>query len=131
MTIQEAIQAVKESAKADHGELRIIESLAIGEAFSQGDIYITRIDKLPEGCYETPERKLASGTSRGASHIVTGDVKCYKLENPSPLDSLITEAKVPWVLEHGEHAHAQFPAGIYPASRQQDFAYDEIKAVVD
>jgi len=108
------------------------------EAVRQGDIYITRLNKMPEGVkpYKNSEggdNQLAPGTSQGSRHVLAENetAKLYSLPNPTALDGPIIDAPNGCRVNHPEHGDIDFQmGGIFKVTYQRAHA-EELKRVKD
>lgn len=133
-TVLEIQKEIKQDAETNCDEdNRIIDKIEVNQFIRQGDIYLTRIDKMPEGKVIN-ELQLAPGTTKGSRHILSQDfvgrvimpdTKESELEGPS------IEAKEGFTLTHPEHANFKMPSGNYRVTYQRDFLQEEIRRVRD
>jgi hypothetical protein len=131
-----AIQAKAESlACADPRTIAVMDR---GDYCRQGDVYVTLIDKLPDGATQIkePVAQLAPGNTPGSRHCLrdlTG-LKLYRVKDASELDGPIIVADSSFTIDHhgGEEKHGTrtFPAGIYAITYQRT-ASQERKRVQD
>lgn len=130
-TVQEIHDKIVESSKSPFTQHRKIRNIEVGEYCRQGDVYITRIDKLTPGWRPSTNRQMAPGTSPGSRHIVSAGPKLFA--SPETMPRIDTKygttllgpqihAEKGFTLTHPEHAHMQLPAGDYQCSFQLDFA---------
>lgn len=132
MDAQQAQQMIEQAGKSARPELRNIESMKVGEAIRQGDIYVRRVAAKPEHAGgATTERQLAPGTTRGSRHFVEGDVEVFEGPLSNPLVGPTFVASKRFRISHPEHAHFSLPAGIYEVTYQRDFEREEIARVLD
>jgi hypothetical protein len=135
MTATEIIGRIGETAdmvKSD--KAHVIPFMDVGDELRQGDIYVTRIESVPELAVkvETPSGQLAPGTNQGSRHCLRSlsGVKLYTLAEPRPLDGPIIEARKPFWVDHPEHGNRRLPAGVYAVTYQRAFA-EELRRVQD
>ena len=121
------------AGQVNHQECRVIDSMEIGQAIRQGDVYLVKVKEKPADLVPTLDLQIAKGETKGSRHILeqTPTLKVYKLKSPSPLQGPVIESKERINLTHPEHAHFSLPAGCYTSYYQQDFAAEEIRAVRD
>lgn len=108
----------------------------------QGDVYVHRIKEVPAAWnVETTNesRQVALGQTVGSRHCAAGNVQVFwpessaKAVDECPVDlnkfpeelqreaiGPVVIAKQEWTLEHPEHAHHVFPAGVYLVTYQVD-----------
>lgn len=122
-----------EAVEKNHAETRVIDKIEIGQAFRQGDVYVTRIAELPSDVVATMNTQIAKGQTKGSRHILadTKGLKIFNLKDAGPLDGPVFTSTEEMHLTHPEHAHFVFPAGTYSSRYQQDFQQIEIMAVRD
>lgn len=126
-----SLDAIQEFAARAFSETRIVDNIKVGQFVRQGDLYITRIEKVNKtGHKVTAERQLAPGTNQGSRHTVNGDVTVYARAGDNlnvdrntrgftvmgPQLSSETSFRV----EHPQHAHFLLPPGDYQVSYQVD-----------
>lgn len=130
MQVHEKItQAAKQFATTD---TRIIpDSMKVGQSIRQGDVYLTRIAKIPkEHTKVSTNPQIVEGSTQGSRHLLReSDMKHIKvLFNPSnntPTLGPVIEATERFQLTHPEHAHFDMPAGIYSVTYQMNWADKE------
>lgn len=104
---------------------------------AQGDVYIRRIDKLPEGVVEvSPENGvvIVTHSETGHHHVMEATkVKMYKLPN-SIMDCLLV-VEDPCALEHlrhfDTHEPIMFDKGTYHVHRQREYTPEGFRRVQD
>lgn len=107
-----------------------------GDAVRQGDVYITLLDGVPDGCekQKTWDTQLAPGTTQGSRHVLDSrvGVTCYLLPSPSEFDGPVLVLTKKREVTHPEHGHWILPPGVYGISyqRTQD-ALDRQRRVAD
>lgn len=132
LTAEQAHKVVRDAAEKPNIETREVRSMKICEAIRQGDIYVTRLGKLPEHGNELAARQLAPGASRGSRHCAEGEVKIYAPPaGATPLTGPFIVATEGFRITHPEHAHFEMPAGVYQVTYQRDFAREELARVND
>jgi hypothetical protein len=121
-TVTEVLSEIKKTAKP-FPKQRDANNLTIGKTVRQGDIYITRINSIPNDLKKLDIRQLAEGNSKGSRHIVSEG--CIIYENPQKdlfQGHLIDATKEGFCLSHPEHGWINnFPKGCYSVSHQIDF----------
>ena len=120
--ITETLENIKKTAKI-MPKPRSAKNLMIGETARQGDVYITRIDSIPNGLKKIESRQIADGSSKGSRHIVSDN--CVIFDNPEKnifSGNYIDATKEGFNLTHPEHAWiCDFPKGFYEINYQIDF----------
>jgi hypothetical protein len=104
---------------------------------AQGDVYIRRIDKLPENVVEIkPEGKyvILSSSETGHHHVMEKEkVKMYSLPD-SIMDCLLV-VNDPVALEHlrdyDTHEPIMFEPGTYHVKRQREYVANGFRKVQD
>jgi len=126
---------LKVAGEVNHQETRVIDTIKIGQAIRQGDVYLVRIKQKPPESELIPtlDPQIAKGDTKASKHILvqTPTLRIYKLKNAGPLDGPVIESSEQINLTHPEHAHFKLPSGCYSTHYQQDFAQEEIRAVRD
>jgi hypothetical protein len=122
-----------EASEKNHADTRVLDKIEIGQAFRQGDVYVTRIAEVPKNAVGTVNMQIAKGQTKGSRHILveTKGLRVYNLKDAGPLDGPVFSSTEEICLTHPEHAHFRFPAGTYSTHYQTDFAADELRAVRD
>jgi hypothetical protein len=122
MTAKKALARIEQAANATQ-EVRDTSSLQVGECVRQGDLYLWRISDDWTSAPQPPQmkirkdRQLATGTSRGARHIVEGDARVYDSRLATPPGVTDRAIYGPAILvgirgaivTHPEHAHVKLP----------------------
>lgn len=133
LEVHESLQT--QAKKLNNQNERVIPKMEVGQAFRQGDLYITKLESLPQDIINTIDLQLAQGETKGSRHILAQNVnytvKVYNLRKPGPLDGPVFKSDETIRLTHPEHAHFVFPAGCYSTHYQQDYQAAEIRAVKD
>ena len=133
-TLQEAISALRAAAVTDQAPRRA--SLAIGEHYHQGDVYIVRVaDDHPRSAL-AGTNQVAVGDGVGARHMAVGEgVQVFEPAADSERNAAlflpgtpeeqcractgrVVVAPAPWRLEHPQHAAGEFDAGTYVVVHQ-------------
>ena len=121
----------------------------------QGDVFLRRIDKLPENLQEIPRERgkvvLAHGEVTGHAHAISeAHVMHYRVDpamevkaeangmrtklraagNLAPSSYLVVENQ-PASLLHEEHEGIQIPPGTYEIRRQREYDENELRNVAD
>jgi hypothetical protein len=132
ITALQAHEAITKAAQ-EAQELRVHETMKIGDIAHQGDVYLMRIKSRPKDWKsKTANRQLAPGTTQGSRHCIAGEVTLFAPPaGADPLLGPVIESKDGFCLTHPEHAHHQLPAGIYQTGYQRDQAEEERRAVRD
>ncbi len=109
-------------------------TLAPGDYHRQGDVYITRLEKLPNDAIkiDNPSAQLAPGDTQGSRHVID-DLSCVEMfskKDQTPLDGPILNVKQPITINHPEHGAVSFPVGCYAITYQRQLA-DELRRVQD
>lgn len=132
-TALQAHETISQAAKESRPELRQIEKIKVGEAIRQGDVYLIRIQRKPEGfTAKTNNRQLAPGTTQGSRHVLAAGPTIYaKPKDADVLVGPVIVSKERFLLEHPEHAHFSLPAGTYQCRYQQEWSEVERRAVRD
>lgn len=107
------------------------------DACAQGDVYIRRIDALPEGVVAVPpegDRVVVTHSETGHHHVMERDkVEMYRL--PEEIYDCFLVVKEPAVLEHlrphDTHAPIQFKPGTYHVRRQREYTPEGFRRVED
>lgn len=122
-----------EAVKNNHADTRVLDTIEIGQAFRQGDVYVTRIKDLPKNVVATMNMQIAKGQTKGSRHILaeTKGLRVFNLKESGPLDGPVFTSTEQIHLTHPEHAHFVFPAGTYSTHYQTDFGAEELRAVRD
>lgn len=116
------IQEQAERIKSDETQ-RFPEAASPGDAWRQGDIYITLLGELPSAVQKTrkPKRQLAPGTSQGSRHCLDSlnGVQMYEQVVGSLLSGPIIVCNTTRTITHPEHGDVVLPPGIYSISYQR------------
>lgn len=147
MTIKTAIEFVnhlEEAVKASSPEVRPHPGLKIGRKGMQGDCYLHKIKERP-ACWNVAVRgsQVALGQTIGSRHCADGQgVTVYWPDSKAaavaqcPVSEITqrigraaeflmgpcVDAPNGFTLTHPEHAHHEFPPGVYFVSYQLDYA---------
>ena len=113
------------------------QAVTIKNQSAQGDIYIKRVDSIPEGCKE----KIREDNVFVVSHSETGHAHVIADENVKVFTkgdgfAQFVIATTPWTLLHrktGPDAHAphQFGPGTYKISGQEEYTPEGYLRVQD
>lgn len=121
-TITEVLEQI-ERAPAN-AEVRLIESIEVGQVVRQGDIYIHRVDDAHPRGKVTQNRQLAIGTTQGSRHVAeSGSVFAGTTAPswaPAALLGPCVESTERIQISHPEHAHIDLPRGTYQITHQMD-----------
>ena len=138
LTAAKAIVAIQQHVEsiANNETQRFPEAASPGDAWVQGDVYITLLCNLPEGCkrVESPSLQLAPGTTQGSRHCLDGldGVEVFSLPQPGMLDGPVLQCRKERTIEHPEHGWVVLPPGIYGISYQQSMdELERAKRVLD
>lgn len=131
--VTEMRDSVKDLSAAETQEITN-EMAKVGAVVRQGDIYLTRIDKLPEG-KPSKERQLAEGETQGSRHVITGDVELVTGVSFGRVNQVLVgpafKCNGKAELTHPEHGNKILPEGsIWQVTYQQAYA-DEVRRVQD
>jgi hypothetical protein len=104
---------------------------------AQGDVYIRRINKLPDGVVEVPAvngQLIVTHSETGHNHVMEATkAKMYTLPN-SIMDCLLV-VEDPVSLEHLRHFDTHepilFDKGIYHVHRQREYTPEGFRRVED
>lgn len=125
------IEKIQEAAKKQTAELRFVRAMDLDQVARQGDIYLTKIEDVPEGAKEINEMQLAPGTTKGSRHVVHGARVFVLPESTDPLLGPIVTSKERFEVQHPEHANFSMPSGTYQVTYQRDYAREERARVMD
>lgn len=147
----EVHEIIEKNAKEASQEKRMIETIKVGQAIRQGDIYMVRLDdkglteiKMNAGSLivnvdeirkkgvKADTRQLAPGESKGSRHIIGEGPTIYKsnavipnrfggMTQAADLIGPVVVAGDRFELTHPEHAHFSLPAGVYQVFYQGDW----------
>jgi hypothetical protein len=73
-TLNEELNLMRQGAEQLKSDAHADVALAIGDNLRQGDLYVVRVDQMPDGKPRT-NRQLAIGSTQGSRHILDGKVK--------------------------------------------------------
>jgi hypothetical protein len=137
LTAVEAHALVERDAKSkSRQEIRDVrESLTVGRAVRQGDVYLVRLDDIAETVAKrgTPmkTRQLVDGTTQGSRHVAEGELSLFESDPAIRLPSCVRNgallgpvivAASDFVVTHPEHAHVRCAPGAYQVVHQLDAA---------
>ena len=93
----------------------------------QGDLVITKVNKIPRGVVKQDHRVLAEGEATGHVHeLDLGDL----YEKNGTLYFRIAEGQTA-TLEHAEHEPVSFAEGEYMVTRQKEYTPEGWRRVAD
>ena len=95
----------------------------------QGDIYIERIDRIPDGARKLGHCVLAEGEVTGHKHQVV-DIETAELYESSGKQYLEVKTESA-VVSHDEHGPVTLPKGTYVVWKQREYTPEEIRIVRD
>jgi hypothetical protein len=105
---------------------------------AQGDVYLLRVDKLPDGVKQDKiedGRYVLGHSESGHCHVVeaTDDVTFYYIDDPM---IAYLEVKQPTILRHEKqaadmHEPIQIDPGIYEVRRQREYTPEGFRRVAD
>jgi len=104
---------------------------------AQGDVYIRRIDKLPEAAVPVPAEKgvvVVAHSETGHNHVMEADtVTLHRL--PDSIMDCFLEVNEPTALEHlrptDTHEPIMFEKGVYHVRRQREHTPEGWRRVED
>jgi hypothetical protein len=105
---------------------RVVDSLPIGKAVRQGDIYIHAVEKTHPHGKVASSSQLAQGNSRGSSHFAEAPAMVFEGTTLPAACAAKTfmgpyiESSQPFTISHPEHAHVTLGAGCYQITHQMD-----------
>lgn len=98
----------------------------------QGDVFLQRIDTVPEGFFETPKVRdavvLAYGEVTGHAHKLVGQFTKMLTNNDG---ERIIKLVAPDNLLHEEHTAPTLPVGNYEIIQQREYSPEAIRNVMD
>lgn len=115
--------AVKVAKSKKGPSMRMARTMEVGgPAIRQGDIYVWRIDGVPNGATAREDRQLALGNTKGSRHVALPGPKLYDLplNKRHMLLGPVVKAPARWEITHPEHAHYSLPSGVYQVGYQLD-----------
>lgn len=135
MNATTTLEKIREAAeKIKNGDpQRFPEAGSAGDYFRQGDIYVTRLDKVPDKAnLATFVYQLAVGETRGARHCLDAKdgVTMYRVENADVLTGPVIDLAQERTITHPEHGDLILTPGVYSITYQRQFA-EELKRVMD
>ena len=132
------INQIVEASKAHKATPRKITGMKPGEVVRQGDLYIEKLESLPEVGEVTNNTQLAIGQTQGSRHIISPKPVNLTIYSPpkgaSALQGPFVSAPSAWTLTHPEHGNYCFEAGAYKVTYQRDYAKEraeELRRVSD
>lgn len=126
-----AIQQHAESIKND--ETHEMSVMSPGDAWAQGDVLITCLECVPDGCEPIKaERQLAPGTTQGSRHCIVDlqGVEMFRMKDATPLDGPVFRSDRKVEIDHPEHGNLIAPPGTYGVTYQRQYA-EELRRVQD
>jgi hypothetical protein len=97
------------------------------EQYRQGDVFILRIDRIPDEAQPQYSPIIVRGETTGHAHrLVGGEILRVALTNLLYL-ACTAQAQV----VHEDHATITLPPGLYEVRRQREYHPDEIRLVED
>lgn len=126
-----AIQKHAESIKND--ETHELTVMSVGDAWAQGDVLITCLESVPDGCEPIKsERQLAPGTTQGSRHCIVdlAGVEMFRMKDATPLDGPVFRSGGKVEIDHPEHGNLIVPPGTYGVTYQRQYA-EELRRVQD
>ena len=109
------------------------EAASDGDAFRQGDIYITRRDVVENRfVLGSVDLQLAPGTTQGSRHCLDSceGVEMYRDRNGDALQGPLIRLFVERTITHPEHGDVVLPPGTYEVTYQRAYA-EELRRVQD
>jgi len=94
--------------------------------FRQGDVFITTIEKIPQGVKKVLNNVILYGESSGHAHrLVGGDVLTKG-------DAMFLRVTKKGTIVHDEHKPISLKKGLYGVTRQREYlSKDMTKVVID
>ena len=92
----------------------LIEEERMKKQYAQGDVLLTKVDKLPEGTHKLKTKTIARGELTGHHHTFEGPATLYADENMMWV--VIEEPGA--FLVHQEHTAVEFGFGVWEYSAQ-------------
>ncbi len=102
--------------------------------FRQGDVFIARIEKLPEGVAEQaplPHATLVHGEATGHSHRIEDPTTARLFAGVAPGEVFIEVVADAARVVHEEHGPIVLERGFYRAWRQREYSPEAIRHVYD
>ncbi len=93
----------------------------------QGDVFLERVDGLPEGAKPVKGLVLAEGEATGHAHRVTGG-RARLFDSAGKRFLRVSGTAT---LAHEEHAPLALARGVYEVRRQREYSPSEIRQVAD
>lgn len=104
---------------------------------AQGDVYIRRIDKLPDGCVKVkPENgvNIVTHSETGHHHVMDADT-CEMYSLPDDILKCLLVVNDPTALEHlrqhDTHESIMFNEGVYEVRRQREYTPEGFRKAQD
>lgn len=140
-TADMAIKRVQEQAEKIRNDAghRFTAAASPGDAFRQGDIYITLLERLPADAkpMPTPHLQLVPGATQGSRHCLDSleGVSMFALAAPGPYDGpVLVITGTERTIAHPEHGDVALPGDgrCYGITYQRDLdEEDRERRVVD
>lgn len=112
---------------------RFGEANTPGECIPQGDVYITLLGGVPNGCKPIPVRlQIADGSTQGSRHCLdsAAGVEMFVLPKPNRYDGPVMVLTEERTLTHPEHKHMILAPGCYGVHYQRNLDAEEREARV-
>ena len=125
--INTTLHRVQSSGRqAANPETRVVNAVPLNKTIRQGDVYLTRIEELPQGLKEVMDnRQIVPGSSTGSRHVMHPGCRIFVREGASELEGPYIDAPQGFYLGHPKHADVDYrQAGCYkvtfPVDKQAD-----------
>lgn len=128
--IEQITERAKKMAKPDPVKYG---SMAPGDYHRQGDVYFTKLEKMPDGCAKAEAQvQLAPGTTQGSRHCLESlsGVEFFRAAQATELDGPVLKCEKPITVNHPEHGTVTMPPGVYSVTYQRQHA-DELRRIRD
>jgi hypothetical protein len=101
-------------------------NLEIGQCTPQGDLYIMRVENLPNVTATKQQLQLVPGRTMGSRHCLDSlkDITLHGLKDGSVLDGAVIEAKREFTICHPEHGDKILSPGIYRTGYQKAYSQE-------
>lgn len=136
MLATQVLEEIQQHGQPLTDDIKIVpDNAEVGQYVPQGDINLIRLPELPSGVApQQPNPQLAPGTTRGSRHCIRESdmphVEFFGFTDARPLEGPILVFGKRTVIEHPEHKHISFPAGIWAVTYQRRHA-DGIRRISD
>jgi hypothetical protein len=140
----EVIQTAEEIRCDAHEK---IDVMSPGDVIRQGDIYVTCLESEPPGGRPVESRRLAQGTTQGASHYVVGDCDVLQVPPDEAAKALrhvvpganqqqfvgpVIRAHGPVMIAHPEHGNRTLPGNTcYLVTYQRVWQEERVRLQLD